>query len=182
LFDDKHTDEPKYGEQVASWYTVWERLYPNLREFHDDYEAIEMQRLRGLVIAQATEVEDILRTLIKHLDPDGNTPRQMRPALEKLEKLLRKMWRNRWERQMAIASKAILARNRAAHSAIVIGSTRVEHADGSPGHHEAVISFMGNEEYDEADLRRDLALQQDATEAIVHIFQAILERESPSSD
>ena len=45
------------------------------------------------------------------------------------------------------------------------------------GHYEAVISLMGGQEYDETDLRTDLALQQEATETVVRIFQQVLERD-----
>ena len=45
------------------------------------------------------------------------------------------------------------------------------------GHYEAVIRLMGGQEYDETDLRMDLALQQEATETVVRIFQQVLERD-----
>jgi hypothetical protein len=105
----------------------------------------------------------------------------MRRALDKLKILLRKSWENNWEREIDTISNAIRARNHAAHSAITIHYTRVEYADGSGGHYEAVLSLMGKEEYDELNLLTDLALQQEATEAVVRIFQAVLEQ-SASDD
>ena len=59
---------PPYGEQVVSWHTVWDRLYPEDADApHDDDEAAAMHRLRGLVMAQGAEVEAVLGLIVQHL-------------------------------------------------------------------------------------------------------------------
>ena len=45
-----------FGERAVSWHTVWDRLYPDFLDPHDDGSAAEMHALRGLVIAQCAEV------------------------------------------------------------------------------------------------------------------------------
>jgi hypothetical protein len=60
-------------------------------------------------------------------------------------------------------------RNHAVHPPVTIGSDWMPYATGG-GEWVPMISFMSNDCYDEADLRRDLALQQEATAAAVRLF------------
>ena len=68
--------------------------------------------------------------------------------------------------------QAIDCRNRAVHGAVEIGSVWRDYQTGG-GEWVSVISLMGGEMYDEEDLLRDLALQQEATIAAVHLLYSL---------
>jgi hypothetical protein len=64
---------PAYGENVTSWQTIWDQFYPeDAADPHDDASAADMNRLRGLIMAQGTQVEACLRILVKQLSPHAN--------------------------------------------------------------------------------------------------------------
>jgi hypothetical protein len=165
---------PKYGEGVVSWEALWERFCPeDTEEPHDDAAAAEMQRLRGLVLGQAAEVESALAMIIRRLGPrvslDQKTLGQLAGVVRAL---LGPEGVKAWASQMQAVDRAVKVRNRSAHRPVRIGSSWRPYATGG-GEWVAVISMLGTEMYDEEDLRRDLALQQRATEAAVRIMHAV---------
>lgn len=139
---------------------------------HDDEQAAEMQRIKGLVIAQAAEVEVALEQIAKRLEP---TPavgyRTMGRLAKDIRRLLDAESAKIWSDQLHIIDQAVKNRNQVAHNPVRIGSSWRDYATGG-GEWVAVVSTIGSELYDEYDLRKDLVLQQDATEAAVRILHS----------
>jgi hypothetical protein len=172
--DEPERSAPKYGENVVSWISVWDRFYPSYMEGpHDDAQAAEMQRLKGLVVCQAAEVEAALGELIKHLAPNADIAKRTAGQLARgIRRLLGTEHVKGWKNELSLIDRAVESRNRAAHFPVRIGSSWAPYATGG-GEWVPVTSLLGNELYDEMDLRQDLAIQQDATEAAVHILHSI---------
>ncbi|MGH3887988.1 MAG: hypothetical protein ACRDSZ_15755 [Pseudonocardiaceae bacterium] len=166
----------RFGERVVSWQTVWDHLYLEYdADPHDGAAAAEMHRLRGLVMAQCAETEAVLRLIGKRLDPPADMERRMAGQLLKdVRRLLSAHSDARWEEYLLAVDRAIKRRNHAVHSSVTIGSSWAPYVTGG-GEWVPVISLMGGGEYDEMDLRRDLALQQEATIAAVRLFYSIQE-------
>jgi hypothetical protein len=80
--------------------------------------------------------------------------------------------RHGWSDALDLIKQAIDCRNRAVHGAVEIGSVWRDYQTGG-GEWVSVISLMGGEMYDEEDLLRDLALQQEATIAAVHLLYSL---------
>lgn len=128
-----------------------------------------MHRLRGLVMAQGAETEAVLGQILVELEPTTD-----------LGKLTARRLLGRVRDRLAPAAgsdfrfvreigAAIEARNRAVHADVTIGSTWAPYTTGGE-EHVPVIRFVGNEPYDETDLRRDLILQQQATVVAVRLL------------
>lgn len=154
--------------------SVWDHFYPSYMEGpHDDAQATEMQRLKGLVVCQAAEVEAVLGELIKQLTPKADIAKRTAGQLARdIRRLLGTEHVESWKSELSLIDRAVESRNHAAHFPIRIGSSWAPYATGG-GEWVPVISLLGNDMYDEMDLRRDLAIQQDATEAAVHILYSI---------
>jgi hypothetical protein len=168
---------PKYGEGVISWLSVWDRLLPEDFDGVDvDAEAGEMQRLKGLVVGQAAEVEEALETIAEHLEPQAKPKQKTFGQLAKdVRRLLGPSGTIEWAAELQIIDQAVGIRNRAAHGTLRSGSTWWPYETGG-GEWVVVMSFFEGDEYYESDLRRDLALQQEATEACVRILHAVKRR------
>ena len=166
----------RYGENVVSWLAVWDRFYPPYADApHDDSAAAGMQRFKGLVVAQAAEVEAALGELVARLEPQANAARRTAGNLAReARRLLSAAGANSWTNELNLIDRAVKSRNRVAHLPVRIGSSWFPYVGGGGGW-EPVISFLGEEMYDEMDLREDLMLQQAATEAVVHILHSIYE-------
>jgi hypothetical protein len=165
---------PRYGEQVVSWHTVWDRLYPEETDaLHDDDEAAAMHRLRGLVMAQGAEIEAVLGLIVQHLDPSADVERRSAgQLLKKIPGLLQAHASATSQADLDLIKQAIERRNHAVHSAVMIGSSWMPYSTGR-GEWTPVISLMRDGEYTEPDLLDDLALQQEATAAAVGILRSL---------
>lgn len=162
-----------YGERVVSWTTVWDSLYPeDVGDPHDDKAAAEMHRLRGLVMAQAAETEDVLGHILRFLDAKAKIDQPAGRLLRDIKKRVGDGRDVRYEQDLDVVDAAIKKRNFSVHSAVTIGSSWVPYATGG-GEWQPVISLMGGDEYDEVKLRQDLALQQEATAAAVRVMRAM---------
>ena len=159
--------------------TVWDELFPRDGHFdpHDDSGAAEMHRLRGLVMAQAAETEAVLGKILRCLDPEKRTNVPSGVLLRGIRSLLSDQQTSDWAARLAMIEDAIERRNRVVHDPVVVGSSWAPYATGG-GEWVAVISFMGDEMYDDHDLRGDLALQQEATCEAVRVLRAL---EQPDS-
>jgi hypothetical protein len=171
--------DPRYGENVVSWQTVWGHLYPeDADDPHDDAKTADMHRLRGLIMAQGAEVEAALGALVKrlssHTSIDGRTAGRL---AKDAKRLLGADKASIYRSELRVIDRAINRRNHAVHSPVSIGSSWRPYITGS-GEWVPVISLMKDGAYDEADLRRDLALQQEGTVAAVRLLHACSE---PSS-
>jgi hypothetical protein len=151
----------RYGDKVVSWQTVWNDLFPeDPPVWHDDGAAAEMNRLRGLIAAQGTETEKVLGRILQSLDKTADIEKRMAGALLKdVKKRLRQRGGNQYQQELEVVGAAIERRNHAVHQSVMIGSSWVDYATGG--------------EYDEVDLRRDLALQHRATGAAVTLLRAL---------
>lgn len=114
-------------------------------------------------MAQCCEMESVLGLIVKHLDASVDIKRKtIGQLLNKIQKLLLARSDEKWKESLQIIGRAINRRNHAVHCSVTIGSSWAPYATGG-GEWAPVISLVGIEEYDEIDLRHDLALQQDAT-------------------
>lgn len=132
--------------------------------------AAEMHRLRGLVMAQGTETETVLRRVVAHLNPDANVEKSTAGRLvQDVRRLLSDEDEQHWEYELCGIEEAVERRNHAVHSKVSIGSVWRDYATGG-GERVPVISLLGDEVYDEADLLEDFGLQQAATRFAVEIL------------
>jgi hypothetical protein len=170
--------QPEFGEQVVSASTLYYRLCPpgSYREEAPPNEAdmAEMNRLRGLVIVQASEIEAVLSKILRHFSPSANTdrPPTARELLEKVRPVLANLFGISCTDTLDLIDRAIKRRNRVVHDTVTIGSVWVPFWEND-GEWVPVISLLGLELCDETDLRSDLALQQKATVAAVHLLVAL---------
>jgi hypothetical protein len=170
--DEEPSVEPKFGEKTVSWQTVLNQLYPEFDEFdlyppHDDGAASDMHHLRGLVATQCAETEAVLGKIALHFGFLNIERRTAGQLLYEVRRLLGQA-RQKWATELTIIDDAIKRRNHVIHSPVTIASDRIGDGDWVP-----VLSFIGNDIYDERDLRRDLALQHEATIAAVHLFHSL---------
>lgn len=164
---------PVFGERAISWRTVWNELVPDPEEApHDDALAADMHRLRGLVMAQACETEAVLGAILRHFNMAANVERPAGLLLREVRQMPDAYTRHGWSDALNFIKQAIDCRNRAVHGSVEIGSVWRDYQAGG-GVWVSVISLMGGEMYDEEDLLRDLALQQEATIAAVHLLYSL---------
>lgn len=167
-------DGPTFGETTVSWQTVWNYMFPGQGyDLHDDAEAAGMHRLRGLVMAQGAETETVLGKIVARLDPSTEVERRTAgQLLTDVRRLLAVPVATQWADALRLIEQAIRRRNHAVHSPVTIGRTWRPYATGG-GEPVPMISLMNDGEYDESDLLRDLALQQDATVAAVRLLHSL---------
>lgn len=85
--------------------------------------AAGMHRLRGLVMAQGTETESVLREIVKHLAPDANVEKSTAGRLVRdIRRLLSDDDEEYWDYELCGIEEATERRNRAVHSDVTIGS------------------------------------------------------------
>lgn len=160
-------------EQVLSWRTVWNDLYQEEGDRfdpHDDRAASEMHRLRGLVMAQAAETEAVVGHILQLLDPDAKLARPAGALLAHVRRELHARGITDYTESLNVIADAIDKRNHAVHEAVVIGSAFMPYATGFGGNWEPVVSMMGDDLYDESDLRNDLTAQLAATRLAVRVY------------
>ncbi len=151
---------PPYGESVVSWHTIDQELNPDAGpEPEFSHIAADMNRLRGLIMAQCGETEAVLGMILAavapEIDPERKTAGQLLTCVrQNLPAEIRSQWRVELD-QIKTANQL---RNQAVHLDIHVGSTWVEYQTGG-GHFEPVISLMRHGEYGGSDLLADLAVQ-----------------------
>ena len=139
---------------------------------HDDTQAADMHRLRGLIMAQACETEAVLGAILRHFHAAANVERPAGALLSEIRHLPDSNKRHEWSDALDLIKQAIDCRNRAVHGSVEIGSVWRDYETGG-GEWIAVISLMGGEMYDEEELLRDLALQQQATIAAARLLYSL---------
>jgi hypothetical protein len=96
---------PRFGETAVSWMTVRDRLLPeDSFDPHNDAKASEMHRLRGLVMAQAAETEEVLGMISKRLAPDKRVDMPSGVLLKAIRGALNDQQINEWSSQLAMRS------------------------------------------------------------------------------
>ncbi|MGI8449909.1 MAG: hypothetical protein ACR2MP_22560 [Streptosporangiaceae bacterium] len=131
-----------------------------------------MHRWRGLVMAQACETEAVLGAILRHFNTAANVERPAGVLLTEIRQIQDAYTRHGWSDALDLIKQAIDRRNRAVHGSVEIGSVWRDYQTGG-GEWVSVISLMGGEMYDEEDLLCDLALQQEATIAAVHLLYSL---------
>lgn len=175
-------------EEFLSWREMWKRMYPvrGLTLDEDEpsghWDAVEMNRLRGVAIVQAAETEAVLGEILCTLDASANRARPAGPLLDAVRKQVDVQTLDRWSRQFWIIDAAIKRRNRIVHDTVQIGYSWREYATGDGGEHVPVISLLGAEDTDEWDLRNDLHLQQHATQSAVEVLHYLKHRDGESEE
>lgn len=183
LRDDSPPDDrwdlqsPQFGERVREWSDIVDDIYwrpsEDGRGEPGGYDASDMQRLRGLIMVQASETEAALGRILCKLDPQATPGKMMAGAL------LKRIWNNlsgsdkvTWQSHVRQIRKAQRRRNHAVHNRVNTGYTWADYATGG-GEWVPVITTMGNESYDERELRHDLALQQSATVLAIEMLHGL---------
>lgn len=156
-----------------SWRTIDQELNPEIgREPEFSSVAADINRLRGLIMAQCGETEAVLGMILEAIapaiDPERKTAGQL---LTSVRQNLPDQISTRWQAELDQIQLANRLRNQAVHTDVHIGSTWVDYHTGG-GHYEPVISLMRHGEYSETDLLADLAIQQHATVAAVRLLRA----------
>ncbi len=168
--DDVPEQQIPYGEQVVSWVTVLVDVAPTddwTELWHDDAAARELHRLRGLALSQASEMEAVLVQVLGILDPAANRARPAGALLKSVKAGLSEELQGDFAGSVQLLETAIARRNRLAHDIIEIGSSWQQEQ------YVPVIAHLGAEEVREADLRGELALQQEATRSAVVLLLAV---------
>lgn len=170
---------PEFGEHVVSWKTIDAMIDPDLDDprevkqwHHNDAEAAEMNRLRGLVVAQAAETETVLGVLLNQLGVPVKPRTTTGGLLRQLRDKLGADDHHRWAEELALLDTATVRRNRVVHDRTDIGSVRCDYATGG-GEWTTVISFLGEQEADEMSLAGELTLQQQATRCAVVLLHTL---------
>lgn len=153
---------------------MWNELYPeDGNDPHDDDHAAEVHRLRGLIMAQAAETEAVLGMILVRLDPGQNVARPAGQLLLSIRQRLDEHRRSHWSAGLHLIYDAIKRRNEAVHRPVEVGSSWAPYSTGDGGEWVPVITLMCDQEYDEQNLRRDLALQHRATCEAVRLFRSL---------
>jgi hypothetical protein len=172
---------------VRSWQGVLARRDPDWSGWADDdyaeaTDARRLHELRGLVMAQVAEIEDLLKELLKKADElqpmvkvDKNRRLPTGVTLNRLEALL-KSWNLLGDLggQIGTVRRAIKRRNALVHARVHIGFS----LQGEYGPREPVIALLFSNDPDEGasginefELERELGLAHAALDAAVDIWQ-----------
>jgi hypothetical protein len=175
--------DPDDGEEFISWREMWQRMYPmtDLSPEYDepsgDWDAAEMNRLRGVAIVQAAETEAVLAQILRILDPSAGRTLMAGPLLRAVRKQLDAQTLDRWSQALDVIKEATNRRNRLVHDTVQVGYSWREYATGG-GTHVPVISLLGNEDRDEVDLQNDLNLQRRATRDAIEVLHYLKHRKT----
>ena len=170
MTDNARNPQLPYGEQVVSWLTIMADIVPAddwSELWHDDADAKELHRLRGLALSQASEMEAVLAQVLGILDRDANRDRPAGVLLNAAKAKLPEEVLADLLGSIELLDAAIKRRNRLVHDTIEIGSSWQQ------GQYVPVIALLGAEEVGEESLRVELALQQEATKAAVMLLLAV---------
>lgn len=158
------------GAQVISWVTMLAEIAPSddwTDLWHDDADARELHRLRGLALSQASETENVIAQVLGILDPASRRDRPIGALLKSVEASLSDVLHQQVAGLLQQLTDAITRRNRLAHDSIQIGSAWHDEQ------YVPVIALLGAEEVTEDSMLHELALQQSATRAAVMLLIAI---------
>lgn len=182
---------PELG--IRRWGDVLVRRHPEVDYIDEDdsyaesRESHRIHELRGLIMAQVAEIEDLLYWLVNNYLPlfKPLTPRQIE-SLKKVpagallkhagEVLAILELEAEFVRQVAEVEKAIRRRNVLVHATVHVGFSYSSFRD----QHEAVIvlltskvSGVGTEEIGELELEQDIRQAYIALDAAVDIWEAV---------
>jgi hypothetical protein len=171
-------------EVFVSWREMWRQLYPTrddrmsmVDEPSDspagDDDAREMNRLRGVAIVQAAETEAVLGGILNKLDPAARRARPAGVLFTAVKRGLDAQALGQWAESLDYIRMAIERRNTLVHNTVSIGYSWAGYTTGDGGEHIPVISFLGQEMYDEEDLRKDIELQREATLRAVKLLHHV---------
>ena len=171
-------------EAFVSWREMWRQLYPTKdnrlwrsQEPPDgpagDGDSLDMNRLRGAAIVQAAETEAVLGELLNNLDPSARRAQPAGVLLTAVRRRLDAQTSDHWAEGLDFIAMAIKRRNMLVHNTVTVGYVWREYGSGDGGEYVPVISQLGNEMYDEEDLRKDIELQRNATLRAVELLHYV---------
>lgn len=172
---------------VRSWRGVLERRNPGQYFWEpDDYseeaeEARRIHELRGLIMAQVAEIEDLFRNLLScaqecgiTIKSAGRTAGAMAGAVGRLVLVLD--LKDRYDDTLEAIRAVISRRNALVHATVTVGFYRI----GLEGPRVPVIALLNHEtdggELSEVDLEATLDSAQEALEAAVDLWEAVCRR------
>jgi hypothetical protein len=176
------------AEEFVTWREMWKRMYPVQGIMPEDdepsghTEAAEMNRLRGVAIVQAAEIEAVLAEILTYLDRSAQRARPAGALLIAIKKLLDAQTLDFWLWAFEAIDEAIRLRNRIVHDTVQIGYSWREFATDDGGHHIPVISLLGDVDRDEQDLRTDLVLLQEATQSAIEVLHYLKHRDGETEE
>jgi hypothetical protein len=166
---------------------MWNRMYPTAGVAPEDdtpsgdYDATEMNRLRGVSIVQAAETEAVLAVILRCLDPYAIRARPAGVLMAEIKKRLDPHVLDRWSLEISTIEEAIRRRNRLVHDTVTIGYSWFDYSTGG-GEHVPVISLLGEEDIDEFDLQNILEQQKEATQFAVQVFHFLTHGEGDTEE
>ncbi len=166
----EHDPQQPPDEHVLSWITTLTQIAPRdhwVDLCHDDEEAMDLHRLRGLALSQASEMEAALAQVLEVLDPSASRDRPAGALLDSAKGLMSEELKTDLAGSLQLLDHAILRRNRLAHDRINIGSS------WQAGQYVPVIALLGAAETSAEDLGEELGLQQQGTLAAVMLLLAV---------
>ncbi|MEU9521824.1 hypothetical protein [Streptomyces sp. NPDC048224] len=168
------TESPRYGIRAISWSTVQADQYPDHPDtaYWDGTEALELNRLRGMVVVQAAATEAVLGMILLRLDPIARTDQPAGRLLQNIRQKIDCFCDTEWPPALDLIDAAVKRRNRVVHDSPTIGRVWREYATGG-GEWVHVLTELGDDECDTESLVGDLALQQGATAAAVELLNCL---------
>jgi len=182
-FSEHERQQPRFGERVVAWHRLdGEYRSADDATAEDPYDEgpdeeraeAELNRLRGLVMAQAAEAEAVLGVMVRMLDPDAKVDIAAGVLLNKLRKLLIPVdfLHEYHDADLDDIARAIKARNKAVHGTARVGYSWVDYQTGG-GEWMQVISLVGDQDWGELALRWCLAMQPRAVFDAVYLMDQL---------
>ncbi|MEU8632552.1 hypothetical protein AB0C38_10315 [Amycolatopsis sp. NPDC048633] len=182
-FSEDERRQPQFGERVVAWHRLDDEgrsaddstIEGSCGEGPDEERAeAELNRWRGLVMAQAAEVEAVLGVMVRMLDPNAKVDIAAGLLLNKLRKLLIPLdfLHEYHDADLDDIARAIKARNKAVHGTARVGYSWVDYQTGG-GEWMQVISLVGDQDWSELELRWCLSMQQRAAFDAVYLMDQL---------
>ncbi|MFH8257640.1 hypothetical protein [Streptomyces roseolus] len=167
-----------YGERVVGFPEVAEefldRPYGDPEDPPHDPGAPDYHRLRGLILAQGTEIEAAMGKILSILDPAaqlGNLTFYRR--IMRVRELIAPAPGSAQDVDLNAIDTARDRRNRIVHEPIVTCYNYVRYLTGGGGEWVPVLTVQGRDEVDHRTLCDDLALQQEAMRATARLWVSV---------
>ncbi|MFJ6252766.1 MULTISPECIES: hypothetical protein [unclassified Streptomyces] len=166
-----------YGERIVGLPEVAQEL---LGRPFDDVDGpphepgpTEYHALRGLIIAQCTEIEAATGMILTVLDPTVNLRKVFfKDRIDKIKALLAPPPGSSQDVDLKAIDEARLRRNHIVHAPVVTIFNYTPYLPGS-GDWVPVLTVQGEDEVDLGTLWDDLALQQNAMRAAVRLWAGV---------
>ncbi|MFI1913902.1 hypothetical protein [Nocardia sp. NPDC020380] len=156
---------------VRSWRSVWNTNYSAEAGYPD---SPELDRLRGLITAQAAETEQVLGLAVRILDATADLTRPAESLLDQLRQLVPDSGVALAD-DLTLIGKALARRSFAVHAAAAPIPDWPDYGGGAVLW-QPVVSTVDDRLYTDDDLHRDFTIQVEATGAAVRILRILVTR------